>query len=284
MSENKRFRFAIDRGGTFTDVYCEILTPSPAGGAGGESTVTSRVVKLLSEDPSNYRDAPTEGIRRILEEETGLPHPRSAPVRTGQIDFIRMGTTVATNALLERKGERIALITTKGFGDLQLIGNQSRPRIFDLEIIRPDLLYEEVLEVDERVLLVSEHSKYDESEVVVGKSHERLFVEKALDPAAITSQLSSLHAKGIRSLAIVFLHSYTYSVHEEQVRAIAEGLGFQQISLSSEVMPMIRCVPRGGTTCVDAYLTPIIKNYLKSFSSGFERQLDGVKVSFLAVL
>jgi 5-oxoprolinase (ATP-hydrolysing) len=125
-------------GGTFTDIYCEV--------ADNDGNVVKRkVAKLLSEDPNNYKDAPTEGIRRILEQETATPIPRSEKVPTSQIEYIRMGTTVATNALLERKGERIALVTTKGFGDLQAIGNQSRPKIFDLKIRRPDLLYEHVV-------------------------------------------------------------------------------------------------------------------------------------------
>ena len=122
MTVDKRFRFAIDRGGTFTDIYCEIDIYN-----GLEVIKTDKqVVKLLSEDPANYSDAPTEGIRRLLQSETGLEHPRSQPVDTSRIECIRMGTTVATNALLERKGERVALVTTKGFKDLQIIGNQSR--------------------------------------------------------------------------------------------------------------------------------------------------------------
>eukprot|EP01034_Spumella_vulgaris_P033225 gene33224-40996_t len=146
------------------------------------------------------QDAPTEGIRRLLETETGRPHPRNEPVNTSQIEFIRMGTTVATNALLERKGERIALLTTIGFGDLQIIGNQSRPKIFDLEIRRPDLLFEHVSEVKERVVLVKEHNKhlYDESKVVTGISHESLFVEQAIDEVEVTEQLKAILALGIK--------------------------------------------------------------------------------------
>ncbi|CAM9920053.1 unnamed protein product, partial [Ectocarpus fasciculatus] len=136
------FRFSIDRGGTFTDVYAEV--PGAKG---------FRVLKLLSEDPQNYPDAPREGVRRILEEEMGVAHPRDKPLDTSRIDYIRMGTTVATNALLERQGEPCALVITKGFRDLLYIGNQSRPNIFDLEIRRPELLYKAVVEVDERVIL-----------------------------------------------------------------------------------------------------------------------------------
>jgi 5-oxoprolinase (ATP-hydrolysing) len=128
--------FCIDRGGTFTDVFA-------TNGADGTSTV----LKLLSEDPANYADAPTEGIRRVLEKFTGKPHPRECRLDTSRIASIRMGTTVATNALLERKGERFALLVTKGFGDILAIGNQARPEIFDLEVKRPGLLYSDVVEV-----------------------------------------------------------------------------------------------------------------------------------------
>jgi 5-oxoprolinase (ATP-hydrolysing) len=139
----EKFRFCIDRGGTFTDIYAEV--PGRSEGC---------VMKLLSVDPSNYDDAPIEGIRRILEEFTGEKTSRSSKIPTAKIEWIRMGTTVATNALLERKGERIALCVTKGFRDLLQIGNQARPNIFDLKVLKPSNLYEEVIEVDERVELI----------------------------------------------------------------------------------------------------------------------------------
>jgi 5-oxoprolinase (ATP-hydrolysing) len=279
------FQFAIDRGGTFTDIYCEVLYRNSSSDSDTHRTARHVVLKLLSEDPSNYEDAPTEGIRRVLERETGEPHPRGVPVDTSRIESIRMGTTVATNALLERKGERIALVTTAGFGQLQRIGNQSRPKIFDLEIRRPDLLYEEVIEINERVVLVKENntrSKYDKSALLVGASHEQLVVEKHLDRDEVTSKLRSVLDLGIKSLSVVFLHSYTFPDHELQVKALALEMGFEQVSISSEVMPMIRAVPRGGTTCVDAYLTPVIKKYLHSFARGFDSGLSTkVKVSFM---
>ena len=280
------FQFAIDRGGTFTDIYCEVLyRNNSSSDSDTHRTARHVVLKLLSEDPSNYEDAPTEGIRRVLERETGEPHPRGKPVDTSRIESIRMGTTVATNALLERKGERIALVTTAGFGQLQRIGNQSRPKIFDLEIKRPDLLYEEVVEINERVVLVKENntrSKYDQSALVVGASHEQLVIEKHLDRDEVTSKLRSILDLGIKSLSVVFLHSYTFPDHELQVKALALEMGFEQVSISSEVMPMIRAVPRGGTTCVDAYLTPVIKKYLHSFARGFDSGLSTkVKVSFM---
>ena len=141
-------RIAIDRGGTFTDCLGQL----PASGT--ENAGRDIVIKLLSHDPSNYRDAPTEGIRRILEVATGRKIPRSHKISTEDIDYIRLSTTVATNALLERQGERHALITTKGFRDIVQIGNQSRPSIFDLAIHKPEVLYEHVVEVDERVTVV----------------------------------------------------------------------------------------------------------------------------------
>lgn len=272
-----RFRFSIDRGGTFTDIYCEVVNPD-------YEILGKRVVKLLSEDPSNYKDAPTEGIRRILEIETGIPHPRSQAVDTSRIEYIRMGTTVATNALLERKGEKIALITTKGFGDLQRIGNQSRPKIFDLEIKRPDLLYDHVCELDERVALCGDDYDFSNQNleaIVTGVSNEKLIILKAIDLDEVRRKLENVFQCGITSIAVVLLHSYTFPHHENVVKSIARDIGFTQISLSSEVMPMVRMVSRGCTTCVDAYLTPVIKRYLESFSSGFDSNFINVNVSFM---
>jgi 5-oxoprolinase (ATP-hydrolysing) len=268
-----RFRFAIDRGGTFTDIYAEVVSD--------DGVVSQKVVKLLSEDPTNYEDAPTEGIRRILESESGKTHPRGERLDTSLIEYIRMGTTVATNALLERKGDKCALITTKGFADLQIIGNQSRPKIFDLEIRRPGQLYATVVEVDERVVLLKEEESVVNAEEVTGISMERLFVEKGVDEAEVERALRGVLAQGINSLAVVLLHSYTFPQHELIIKGIAERLGFEQVSLSSEIMPMIRMVPRGCTTCVDAYLTPVIKRYLASFCKGFDDNLANVQVNFM---
>jgi 5-oxoprolinase (ATP-hydrolysing) len=272
---SKRFRFSIDRGGTFTDVFCEVVEAN--------GTVKPRVVKLLSEDPSNYKDAPTEGIRRIMEDELGILMPRGVPIQTETIEFIRMGTTVATNALLERKGEKTALLTTAGFEDLQRIGNQSRPKIFDLEIKRAEQLYSVVIGVKERVILVKDHNEhlYPSEQILIGKSKEKIFIEEPLNATEIESKLQEILSQGIKSIAVVLLHSYTYPYHEQLIQQIAIRLGFEQISLSSEVMPMIRVIPRGGTTCVDAYLTPVIKRYLVSFAQGFMNQLQQVNVGFM---
>lgn len=167
--DGEKLRFCIDRGGTFTDVYAEI----PGQNEG-------RVMKLLSVDPSNYADAPIEGIRRILEEYTGERLSRSCKIPTDKIEWIRMGTTVATNALLERKGERIALCVTRGFKDLLQIGNQARPNIFDLTVAKPSNLYEDVIEVDERIELVidgEDDTVRSDFAIVKGVSGDRSFFD-----------------------------------------------------------------------------------------------------------
>ena len=265
------FNFAIDRGGTFTDVFAKC----PDGNI--------RVMKLLSVDPSNYKDAPTEGIRRIMQEVTGVEMPQNEPIDTADIGWIRMGTTVATNALLEKKGERMALAVTKGFRDLLHIGNQTRPKLFDLNIQDPNVLYEDVVEIDERVFIEDERCRLDKSECEKKSTAtgENVYVSKQLDLAKIKPDLQRLLDNGIKSLAVVFMHSYMFREHEEAVGRLAESMGFTHISLSSAVMPMVRIVPRGFTACVDAYLTPCIRSYLRSFSSGFKNNLSGVNVTFM---
>ncbi|XP_077975283.1 5-oxoprolinase-like isoform X1 [Styela clava] len=265
-----KFQFSIDRGGTFTDVFAKC----PNG--------KTRVMKLLSVDPNNYADAPTEAIRRILEEETGTKMPPSKPIDTSEIDFIRMGTTVATNALLERKGERMALAITKGFKDLLYIGNQSRPKIFDLKIEIPDVLYEELVEVDERIILHQKHCELGLNEPIRGEhTDEKLHVTQEVDEVTLRKDLQSVLDKGIKSLAVVLMHSYLYPNHERKVGEIATEMGFTQVSLSSVVMPMVKIVSRGFTACVDAYLTPCIKQYLNGFQSGFDENLKDVKLLFM---
>lgn len=273
MAETKgKFDFAIDRGGTFTDVFARM----PDG--------RERVLKLLSWDPQNYKDAPTEGIRRVLEEETGRPFPRDQPVDTSLIGWIRMGTTVATNALLEREGERTALLVTKGFKDLLHIGTQARPKLFDLEVAVPEVLYDEVVEVDERVVLRQDGCqlpRWDAKRCVTGSTGDTLEVWKDLDLERVEKDLKGVLSRGITSLAVLLLHSYTWSDHEKAVGLLARRLGFTQVSLSSEVMPMVRAVPRGYTVCADAYLTPKIRQYLKGFTAGFKNALKNVDVLFM---
>lgn len=268
MGSVEKFRFCIDRGGTFTDIYAEV--PGRTEGY---------VMKLLSVDPSNYDDAPIEGIRRILEEFSGEKIPRSSKIPNGMIDWIRMGTTVATNALLERKGERIALCVTRGFRDLLQIGNQARPNIFDLKVLKPSNLYEEVVEVDERVELVLDGERDDSS--VEGISGELVRVGKPVDVEALKPLLKGLLDKGIRCLAVVLMHSYTYPHHELLIEKLSLEMGFKHVSLSSSLTPMVRAVPRGLTASVDAYLTPVIKEYLSAFMSRFQEGNEQVNVLFM---
>lgn len=268
-----KLKFCIDRGGTFTDIYAEI--PGQSDG---------RVLKLLSVDPSNYDDAPVEGIRRILEEYTGDKIPRSTKIPTEKIEWIRMGTTVATNALLERKGERIALCVTQGFRDLLQIGNQARPSIFDLTVSKPSNLYEEIVEVEERVQLVQDKKEIENhgtSSLVKGISGEFVSIVKPLNEEALKPLLKRLLEKGISCLAVILMHSYTFPQHEQQVEKLALSLGFRHVSISSALTPMVRAVPRGLTASVDAYLTPVIREYLSGFMSKFDEGLDKLNVLFM---
>lgn len=269
MNKTDTFRFAIDRGGTFTDIYAEVP---------GEPGIIT--LKLLSEDPRNYPDAPREGIRRIISRVTG----RNLSVEelpTEKIEWIRMGTTVATNALLERQGARCALLVTKGFRDILKIGNQDRPHLFDLEIKKPELLYEEVIEVDERLRLLGNEEKLLDATVVQGITGERLAILQKPDLKSLKKQLAALKEKDINSLAVVFMHAYAWPEHELMVGRLAREMGFGQISLSSQVMPMVKMVPRGDTAMVDAYLTPHIRSYLESFRQGFKKNLKSCNLQFM---
>ncbi|KAL9635609.1 MAG: hypothetical protein Q9204_002571 [Flavoplaca sp. TL-2023a] len=268
-------RIAIDRGGTFTDCV---------GNRGTGRMQDDVVIKLLSEDPSNYDDAPLEGIRRLLSKFTDREIPRGEALDTSFIESIRMGTTVATNALLERKGERIAMVVTKGFKDCLEIGNQSRPKIFDLAINKPDVLYERVVEIDERVTLEDyaedpEHATTDtkprdqtpaDADLVRGLSSEAVRILKRPEAEIIRKQLREVYDDGFKSIAVCLVHGYTFPDHESLVGRLAKGIGFKHISLSHELMPMIKLVPRATSACADAYLTPAIKKYIAGFQAGFE--------------
>uniref|UniRef100_A0A183BQF6 5-oxoprolinase n=1 Tax=Globodera pallida TaxID=36090 RepID=A0A183BQF6_GLOPA len=268
--EGRRLGFGIDRGGTFTDIFVAY----PDGRTG--------TFKLLSVDRLNYSDAPTEAIRRVLSDYTGHELPRGEPIPTDHIDWIRMGTTVATNALLERNGEPMALLVTRGFKDLLHIGNQSRPNIFDFDIQIPETLYEEVVEVDERVILEDPSCKMEiPGRNVRAQNGQLVIVEKELDDESISHSLRPIFARGIRSLAVLLLHSYIWPDHEEAIGRIAEQIGFTNVSLSSRVVPMIKAVPRGFTSCADAYLTPIIQKYISCFRAGFTGALSGVQLEFM---
>jgi 5-oxoprolinase (ATP-hydrolysing) len=249
------------------------------------------VIKLLSVDPANYSDAPTEGIRRILEIATGESHPRGQLLDLFHIEAIRMGTTVATNALLERKGARSALLITKGFRDLLAIGNQSRPKIFDLTVAKPEVLYERVVEVDERVTLeeYAENPNPQPLEVcpnaqdlVRGVTGEYVRILKRPDMDAVHQSLRELWDQGYRSISIVLLHSYTFPEHENLIGNTAVSMGFS-VALSSSLQPMIRAVPRGMSATADAYLTPVIKQYISSISNSFKGGLGSqrTRVEFM---
>ena len=218
------WQFWIDRGGTFTDVVAR----RPDG-----SLVTH---KLLSEDPARYPDAAVAGIHALLN--------AAAQGGVDQIGVVRMGTTVATNALLERRGERTVLAVTRGFGDALRIGYQNRPRIFDRHIVLPELLHERVVEVDERIAADGT-------------------VLRQPDVSRVRTDLEQAYVDGIRALAVVFMHSHLHPAHEQAIAAMAREIGFAQVSLSSEVSPLMRLVKRGDTTVVDAYLSPTLRRYVR---------------------
>lgn len=243
------------------------------------------IIKLLSEDPSNYEDAPLEGIRRLMSKFLGKEIPRGEPLDTSEIESIRMGTTVATNALLERKGEKIAMVVTKGFKDCLEIGNQSRPKIFDLAIRKPDVLYEAVVEIDERVTLEDyaedpertqtkvesrESQETNSQDLVKGLSSEAVRILQRPDEKIIRNQLQEIFDQGIKSIAVCLMHGYTFPDHEALVGRIANEIGFNHVSLGHQLMPMIKLVPRATSACADAYLTPVIKKYIAGFQKGFE--------------
>src|SRR5919197_1367700 len=242
MQPDGNWDFWIDRGGTFTDVI----------GRRPDGTLVAH--KLLSDNPEAYGDAAVQGIRDLVGVKPGEPIP------SGIIGSVKMGTTVATNALLERKGERTLLLVTKGFRDALRIGYQARPKIFARHIIKPEMVYERVLEVDERV-------RADGT------------VEKEPDLAAMRSELSAVLAGGINAVAIVFMHAYRYAEHEQRVAALAREIGFPQVSVSHEVSPLIKLVGRGDTTVVDAYLSPILQRYVAQVARDLGTSVSARSVS-----
>jgi 5-oxoprolinase (ATP-hydrolysing) len=236
--------FWVDRGGTFTDV----VGRSPNG--------TLHSHKLLSENPEAYTDAAVQGIRDLLGLLPGEPIP------VGSVGAVKMGTTVATNALLERKGERTLLLMTRGFRDALKIGYQARPKIFARHIIKPDMLYERVAEVDERV-------RADGT------------VERAPDLTAVRRDLEAARADGIKAVAIVFMHAYRFPQHERQVAALAREMGFAQVSVSHEVSPLIKLIGRGDTTVVDAYLSPILRRYVAQVDHDLDAKNSRARLMFM---
>jgi 5-oxoprolinase (ATP-hydrolysing) len=236
-----RWDFWIDRGGTFTDV----IARKPDG------SLEAR--KLLSENPEAYRDSASAGIRGFL----GIAKGEKIP--PGLIGTIKMGTTVATNALLERKGEPLALLITKGFRDQLEIGYQARSDIFAAFIEKPETLYQRVIEIEERVLADGT-------------------VELPLDLAHARAQLETVRAEGITAVAIVLMHSYHYQAHEKALATLARDMGFDQVSVSHEVSPLIRIVGRGDTTVVDAYLSPVLRRYLEGLTADLDLETNGARL------
>nr|WP_037036139.1 hydantoinase B/oxoprolinase family protein [Pseudovibrio sp. JE062] len=239
-----KWDFWIDRGGTFTD----IVARTPQG--------EIRAHKVLSENPEAYKDAAIQGIRDLM----GVAKDTRIP--SNQIATVKMGTTVATNALLERKGDRTLLLITKGFRDALEIGYQARPDIFAKEIIKPELLYDQVLEADERV-------RADGT------------VETAPNLSDVKAQLEAAYADGIRSIAIVLMHAYAYPEHEKQLADIARQVGFPQISVSHEVSPLMKLVGRGDTTVVDAYLSPILRRYVDQVAGELDIKNTDCRLMFM---
>jgi len=240
-----KWQFWIDRGGTFTDIVAK--TPDHA--------LVSH--KLLSENPERYRDAAVQGIRDLL----GLGAGEDVP--QGMIETVKMGTTVATNALLERKGDRTLFVTTKGFGDALRIGYQSRPHLFERHVVLPELLYEKAIEAEERI-----------------DAHGGVI--EPLNEPAVRRDMEEAFKAGIRTVAIAFMHGYRYHDHENRVAEIARDIGFSQISVSHQASPLMKLVSRGDTTVVDAYLSPILKRYVEQVAGelGAHRG-DGPRLMFM---
>eukprot|EP01125_Pyxidicula_operculata_P019466 TRINITY_DN7073_c0_g1_i1.p1 TRINITY_DN7073_c0_g1~~TRINITY_DN7073_c0_g1_i1.p1 ORF type:complete len:1297 (-),score=340.42 TRINITY_DN7073_c0_g1_i1:11-3901(-) len=291
----KRVRFNIDRGGTFTDIYAEVVGEEPPGPG-------YRIVKVLSEDKS-YPNAPREGIRRVLNDVFGLNIGVRDKIPTDKIEWIRMGTTVATNALLERNSnkeyygdlpapQKVALVTTQGFRDLLRIGNQSRPKIFDLKCEKPELLYNEnyVIEIDERVRIRGDLKPED-----VDKSNPKFRVfengevievqplpQKGSDSYnKLVEELKKPLSNGVYNVAVLFLHSYIFKDHENEISKLCYELGYKHVSTSSSLMASVKAVARGHTATVDAFLTPYLVSYIEGFKSGFEDTIKDVDVKFM---
>ena len=241
---NNGWNFWIDRGGTFTDVV----------GRMPDGTLVTH--KLLSDNPRQYPDAAVQGIRDLLKLTPGQPIPLD------QIDTVKMGTTVATNALLERQGEPTLFVTTAGFADVLRIGYQTRPDLFALDINLPEMLYTDVLEIDERV-----------------NADGEILVE--LDEQAARQGLQQARTNGFNSVAIVLLHGYRHTDHESRLADIARELGFEQISVSHEVSALMKIVPRGDTTVVDAYLSPILRRYVAQVDEQLRHEQHSPRLMFM---
>jgi 5-oxoprolinase (ATP-hydrolysing) len=237
------------------------------------------IFKLLSVDPQNYRDAPTEAIRRALEAVEGRKIPRSEKLNASRVRSCRIGSTIATNALLEGKGERFALLTTKGFKDICVIGDQTRPKLFDLAIKKAKALHAVSVEIDERVTVedydlnpfpLDKNRELTDPALIRTKSSEVIRVLKPIDLNEVRTALEDLRSQGFSSLAISFMHSYIYPDHEIQVANLARELGFTYVVSSSQNSPLINLLRRTNSALSEAYLGPIVQNYVKDLQAGFE--------------
>ncbi|TQN66663.1 hypothetical protein CSHISOI_08776 [Colletotrichum shisoi] len=266
-------RVSIDRGGTFCDVIAHV----------DDGREQPLIFKLLTEDPANYPDAPTEAIRRVLEAVQGRPIPVGEKLDGSRIASCRIGTTVATNALLEHKGERFAFLTTKGFKDVCVIGDQSRPKLFDLSIRKATALHSAVVEVDERIvpadydlnptpldLDLDKEAAEHAADLVRTASGELVRILRRPDPDAVRAQLRALRDAGYTSLAICFMHAYLHPAHEDLVASIARSpeFAFAFVTTSAATSPTIKFLHRSTSTCTEAYLYPVIRRYVDGFRAG----------------
>lgn len=251
-----KFEFSVDRGGTFTDIFCVLYSDD------GTMTGVDRT-KLLSEDP-HYDDSVSEGIRRIISKH--LNRPIEGPIPASLLVSIRIGTTIGTNALLERKGAATGLLMTKGFKDLLKIGNQSRPKIFELNIHKFGTLFQEVIEIEERIEVSSPYDPMPED----GSEIEKYQVVTPLDKEQVRRQLENLKAAGIESIAISLMHAYIYPQHEQEIAAIAREVGFAHVFTSHEASNKLGYLARSSTCLLDAYLYPVIQKYFARILRNFE--------------
>ncbi|KAF2164374.1 hypothetical protein M409DRAFT_25252 [Zasmidium cellare ATCC 36951] len=265
-AEPSGISIAIDRGGTFCDVIAQIPEQEDI------------IFKLLSVDPQHYTDAPTEAIRRILEKVEARQIPVVEKLDGSRISSCRIGTTIATNALLEQKGEKFAFVTTKGFRDVCVVGDQTRPKLFDLRVVKPKALHDTVIEIDERVTVEDfdlnpspclQEELLQDADVVKTASGELIRVLQRPNEERVRTQLFQLKDQGYRSVAICLMHAWAFPDHEQVIARIAKELGFENITTSHETHPAIKLLERATAVCSEAYLYPVVHDYVQQFEKGF---------------